>query len=436
VIEVREHLSERFDRARLALELRRSVRPAVVVAAGGAVALACIAFIISNVARDIYTPTQTVRFEVDSARAVRGGVQDVTFKGIGAGSIAKVELAGGHASITAKVEKTFGPVYRDARAMLRPRTVLQDMSLDIVDAGTRAAGEAGEDRPVPGAQTQTAVNVADVLQTFSPATRDRLARTLDELGGGLRDRGDDLRAAFVQVVPFLRGAGVLTGELAQRARLTRRLVHNSTLLTAELARREHDLRTLVGAGSETLGATAAGSPDVEATLAELPPTLGELDTSFAAVRGVLGDVDRAVIDLRPAADRLSGALSSLRSLSTAAAPAVLRLRDPVHRLRRLSDTLVPISGRLGETAAALRPQVGDIDHVTHTTTGCLYALDRFFQWTPLVFKMGDARGPSPRAYLTTGLGASSLTKDPNVFAGDSCAPGRPIGGEPGPGGGR
>ena len=436
MIEVRERLSERFDRARLALELRRSVRPAAAIAAGGAVALACIGFIISNVARDIYTPTQTVRFEVDTARAVRGGVQDVTFKGIRAGSIANVELAGGHAFVTAKVERKFGPIYRDARATLRPRTVLQDMSLDILSAGTPAAGKAGEDRPVPGSQMQTAVNVADVLQTFSPATRDRLTRLLDELGSGLQDRGDDLRAAFVQVVPFLRATGVLTGELAQRARLTRRLVHASTLLTAELARRESDLRTLVRAGATTLGATAAGSRDLEATLTELPPTLSELDGSFAAVRGVLGDVDRAVADLGPAADRLPPALSSLRSLSTAAAPAVQRLRDPVHRLRPLSDTLVPISRRLGETASALRPQVGDLDHVTRTTTGCLYALERFFQWTPSVFKMGDARGPSPRAYVTTGLGASSLTKDPNVFAGDSCAPGGPIGGDPGPGGGR
>lgn len=436
MINVRERLSERFDRARLRLELGRSVRPGLTVLAGLLVAFACMAFIGSNISRELYVPSQTVRFEVDSARAVRDGIQDVRVKGIKAGAIKKVELIDGRAVITASVEDEYGPIYRDARASLRPQTVLQDMYLDIVDRGTPAAGEAGDERPVPAGQTETAVNVADVLQIFSPATRERLTRLLAELGGGLDDRGEDLREAFARVAPFVEVAGRLSDQLARRAKLTRRMVRNASLLTGELARRERDLRTLVGAGAATLRTTADGSADLEDLLGELPPTLEQVDGSFAAVRDVLDDVDGAAAALRPVAAELPAGLEAVRSLAAAADPAVQALGESVRRLVPLADALEPVSARLRGATGALRPQVPDIDHVTLSAASCLYPLERFFQWTPSVFKMSDARGVAPRAYATAGVNFSPSHKDPTIIAGESCAAGKPIADEPGPGGAR
>lgn len=436
MIQVRDHLSEKFSRARLTLELSRAVRPSMILAFGYLVAFGCVAFVVSNVARTLYLPTQTVSFEVDSARAVQPNVQEVKVLGIPAGQISKVELKNGRAVITAKVEKKYGPIFRNARATLRPQTVLQDMFLDVTDRGQPSAGMATGDHPLPASQTLTSVNVAEVLQTFDVDTRARLGQLLRDLGGGFNARGNDLRTSFVQVMPFLKVAGRLSRQLTARSTMTRRLVHNTAILTGELARRDTEVRTLVSEGARTLGALGASSGDLESTIAELPPTLSAIDSSFTAVRGVLGDVDGALLALRPVAGELPGGLAALRRLSATGDPALARLQPPVHQLVPLAGSLKPLSQELRGAVLKLRPQTGALDHVTRTATGCLFAVQRFFQWTPSVFKMSDDRGVAPRAYVTTGLNGGAATKDPTVFAGKGCAPGAPIANTPGPGGKR
>ncbi len=123
--------------------------------------------------------------------------------------------------------------------------------------------------------------------------RVQLRTLLDSLGNGLRDRGASLRTAFVELVPLLRIAGNISDQLAARAPLVRRLVHNTATLTAELGGRQQQLRTLLDAGSAVLATLQASSGNLGATLDELPPTLSELQSSFATVRNVLPRLDTA-----------------------------------------------------------------------------------------------------------------------------------------------
>jgi phospholipid/cholesterol/gamma-HCH transport system substrate-binding protein len=436
MIEVRDHLTERITRARLKLEVKRAVLPLVVVLVGVAVGLACAFYVAKNVGKNVYTKTHEVRFVVDDASgAVRGGRQDLRFKGLNAGKLMDVDLQDGNAVITAKVYDEFWPVYRDARAALRPTTALEDVYIDILDRGTKAAGPATRDTPLPARQTPSAVQVEDVLNAFDPDVRTHLATMLRDLGGGLRGRGELLRTSLVRIVPFVEVAARLSTQLAQRARSTRRLVHNTALLTDELARRERSLRSLVRHGGTTLRTLEAGSSDLEATLGELPGTLDAVDTSFTAVRRVLPDLDQALVSLRPAARALPAGLTAARRLALTARPAVRALRTPVQRLTPLADSLVPIAADLDSTFTSLRPQAGAIDHVTKSVAGCAVALQGFFQWTASLVKFDDARqGPGGRGDLALSLGSGATLADPNIEAPKSCAPGGPVGGTPGTGG--
>ena len=67
-------------------------------------------------------------------------------------------------------------------------------------------------------QTQSPVNLADVLNTFQPDVRAQLYNMLDQLGNGLQDRGAYLRRAFALLAPFLQVAGNAAGQLAVSAR--------------------------------------------------------------------------------------------------------------------------------------------------------------------------------------------------------------------------
>jgi virulence factor Mce-like protein len=426
MIDIEQRLTERINRARLAVELKRSLRPLLGLAIGVAIGLAAWLVIISNVGTGALRSQHTVRFAVDSAASVMPGRNPVMLRGVEVGTITGVDLDRGTAIVTAKLQSRYGPVYRDARAQLRPATALENMYLDIVDRGTKGAGEATAKQPIALGQTRAAVQIEDVLSAFAPNVRAHLATTLRELGGGLNGRGDDLREAFVKVVPFLQAVAGVSRQLGDRADLTRRLVSDTATLTGELGRRNRALRSLVRNGAATLGTLGRSSGDLDETLRQLPPMLRELDASFAAVRGVVGDVDGALRDLRPVADRLPGALTSLRRLSANADPALSRLRGPVRHLVPLAASLRPLSARLDAALRALAPQVADINHTTSSTAGCSYAINKFFEWTASVTKFEDAQTLFPRGNGVLSVNSAGGALDsPNTRPAPGCSPGTP-----------
>jgi ABC-type transporter Mla subunit MlaD len=430
MIDLREHRTEHFSRDRLVLEARRGARPLVTVVVGLAMAFLAFLYIGSNVSKTLFKSTQELRFAVDDATGVVTGVHEVRFKGIPAGTMSKIDTGGAQPVITVKLQKEFGDVYRDAHAILRPNTPLQDMYLDIVDPGKPSSGKADKSTVLTATQTQTSVRVDEVLNVFAPDVRARLRDLLDGFGNGMRDNGAALREAFVELVPLLQTAGNITDQLARREPLTRRLVHNAAVLTSELGRRDRQLRRLVDDMGVTLKTVQAGSGDLDATLRALPPTLTAVDSSFAAVRGVLGDVNTAVRSLDPVAERLPVSLAALRRLGAEVQPAVRALQRPVARLVPFTQALAPVARNLRTTISTLRPQVPTVDKVTKGLESCERGVQGFFFWDASISKFGDDFGMVPRGNVAVGVGSSAVTEGPFEQAVPACTPGRAIGGRP------
>jgi len=423
MIPVRTRRTSTLTRERVELELRRGARPALVAAAGLLLALGIFAFIGGKVSDTLLADTYEVTFAVRDVSGVHDGMNDLRIKGVQAGTITKVETRGTQPVITAKVDKSYGDIYRDARARLRPNTPLQDMYLDVIDRGTPAAGKARAGEPLPADQTELPVPVADVLNTFQPAVRGRLQGLLDEFGNGLADRGRSLQTAFIELTPLLRAADRIAAQLARRAPMSRRLIRNTAILARALNERDHDLRKLVRDGATTLGTLQAGRGDLDATLRALPGTLSAVDSSFTAVRAVTDDVDRALVALRPVIPQVGPALADLRALNATAAPAVRALQTPIRRLVPLSQALRPLSANLSAAISALAPQMDTVAKVTRGLAACEQGVQGFFQWDASMVKYGDARGPAPRGNLATGSPA-------NLRAVPACTPGPAIGGRP------
>jgi ABC-type transporter Mla subunit MlaD len=169
-------MTDRLTRSKLELEVRRAGRPLVVLAIGAAIGLACALYILGHIGGG-FNDTRSIRFTVRDATGVVPHRAEVRFLDIPAGNVGDVKIVGDHAVVTADVDKRYGPIYRDARAVVRPNTPRQDMYIDIVSRGTRAAGPAGS-APLPMSQTTTTTNVADVLDVFSPGVRAHLRDTL------------------------------------------------------------------------------------------------------------------------------------------------------------------------------------------------------------------------------------------------------------------
>lgn len=418
---VRDRISEGTSRERVRLEVRRALRPLAVLCAGLTAAALSLAFIVSQL--NVPWPwedTLDFRVPVDNAEGVVPGQHEVRVAGVTAGKITAVRLADGGAELEVSLDEEYAPVHRDARVRLRPQTQLQDMYLDIESRGTRAAGELRDGDALPAGRTRVAVHVNRVLDVFQPPVRRRFEQMLREMGEGLGDDGAQLRAAFVELAPFLRSAARLTGETAKRERLTRRLVRNSRLLFDELADRDRQLTQLVVAGGETLGELGARREPLGAIFTELPPLLEEIDESMAALRRALESVDPALVALQDPTRELAPALRALEAFSLDARPALTRLGPAVIELRPLAQVLAPASRELERAFRLLRPQAPAFDRITSDIAGCQLALEEFFHNTISVFKFGDAHGAYPRGESAQGIGTTGLL-EPDLIRGESCA---------------
>lgn len=393
----RDRLSSGLTRDRLKLELRRSRRPAIVFA-GLLVIAAGAAFLLAKNA-NVFYPWQdpyVMRFAVDNAKGISAPNQEVRLAGVRVGNVSAVELADGQPVVEMTIEREYVPVYRDARLRVRPQTPLEDLYVAIEDRGTPAAGEVEPGGTLRAERTQQSVQIGRVLNVFSPPTRDRMEAAIDETGRGLRDNGDQLRAAFVQVVPFLKAAQRLSGAIAGRSAATKRLVRNFRLLMEELDHRERTLTALVASGEASLSELARNDADFGALLEQFPPTLNQLLSTLRVVRPTLDQVDPALTALRPTANAFEGGLSSLRSFSRHARPALTALEGPVRTLRGPVRDLRPAVDDVTSAFARLRPQAPRFDRVTGAVERCELAFQKFFQWTPSVFKYGDRHGTFPR----------------------------------------
>lgn len=429
-IDVNERMTERVNRARLELEIKRSRGPFVITLVGIAIGLACAVWTISNLSRTTLSSSRTVKFAVDDASAVVPGRNEVRFKGIAAGDIVKAQYAGGQAVLTVKLKRKFGPIYRDARAELRPDTPLEDMHLDIVDRGTPSAGVANGGTPIAKAQTSSQVQIENVLDMFQPDIRDHFREMLANLGNGLQDHGADLREAFAVSVPLLQAAGKLADQLAVRKAEVADLVHNSRQLTEELGRRETLLRGLVEDGATTVSALQQNQSNFNETLAQLPPTLRVADSSLTALGGVLDEVDSAVTRLKPAAAHLPEGLSAIRTLSASLGPAAKELKAPVRNLVPLSRSLVPLSSRLDSSFKTLTPQLPVVGRATRDLVKCEDGVSLFFLWQPTAGVFDDKRGTMLRADAQASALANGTVATPRRSALEACTGGEVVGGRP------
>ncbi len=426
--EIRDHRTHSVNAARVQLELKRASISGIVVAAALIVGLLITVYIASNIGVSFTASSQTVSFYVSDATAIVPGADEVRYLGIPVGRVGSVRMDGTEPLVTATFQSKYGRIYRNARLAVRPNTALEDMYVDVINPGTPASGLANSSHPLPAADVDTSVNLDDVLDTFNTDARRSLRTLLDQLGNGLADRGASLKEGFIQLAPFIRLAGNLSSQLADRATDVRQLVHNTATLMTDLSQRQQDLRTLVDQGSSTLTTLENGSANLNATLHDLPVTLDDLNSSFGSVSGVLGDVDGALRSLDPVAADLPTALVAVHRLSDDASPAVHALQTPVQKLVPLVRTLDPLSASLSKVVSGLLPQVSTINRTVDDAVSCRTGVEGFFQWNPSLAKYGDERGMSPRGNVAVGAQSSGVLDSPWEYAPQACTAGTPVGG--------
>lgn len=297
-----------------------------------------------------------VRVVLSEARAVQPGRgQAAVVAGVKVGAIGDVKLEDGRAVVTLELDPEYeGLVRKDATVLLRTKTALKDMFVEIQSGRGRPLDDGDAipvSRTLPDIDPDEIISSIDILDAD---TRDYLKLLVSGAGKGVAGRGGELRGTLRTVGPLQRALAGVTGAIAERRRNLRRLVNRYALLTRELGRSDRDLVRLVRTGGEAFGALAAEEPSLERSVAELPGALRATEDALAGAGALGRELSPTVTALRPAVRRLAPVARALTPLAREGAPV---LRDSVRPFARIAG---PEITRLGAGAGRLAKAGPDV----------------------------------------------------------------------------
>ncbi len=364
--------------------------------------------------------------QFSSAQAVTPGQgQTVNIAGIKVGQVSGVDLENGTAVVTMQVDNSYAPlIHPNASLLLRPRTGLQDMTLEL-DPGT-GTKQMKEGSTVQLADTQPNVQPDQILASLDGDTRSYLQLLLAAAGKGLGGNARQLSSGLRRFEPTARDLAKINGALATRRQNLRRVITNFGLLSEALGRSDTQLAGFVRSSSDVLGSFARQEASLRAALRELPGTLRE-------TRSALSSEDKLSLQLGPASRRLIPAARALGPALRETRPLFRKTVGPIHHqirpfaravqkpLRHVKQGAKP----LGQTATGLANGFGDLNRLFNALAynppgsaqeGYLFWLAWLNHDTNAVFFTQDAGGPLRHGIVM--LNCSTATTGAGVALGD------------------
>lgn len=254
-----------------------------------------------------------LKAELETAQAVTPGQgQTVNIAGVKVGDVTGVELEDGVAVVTMQVDNADAElIHPDASVLMRPRTGLQDMTVEV-DPGS-GSGTIEEGSTIPLAATKPNVNVDQILASLDGDTQAYLRLLL--AGGAEALKGDgskNLAAVLRRIEPTTRDLAKINTAVAERRENLKQVITNFGQIAERLAANDVQLGEFVSAQDAVLGAFADQEANLRATLRGLPGALEETRRALDAGDVLSEDLEPALRELIPAARALDPALESLQ----------------------------------------------------------------------------------------------------------------------------
>jgi phospholipid/cholesterol/gamma-HCH transport system substrate-binding protein len=263
-----------------------------------------------------------ISIELSSAQAVQPGQgQTVRVAGVEVGRISGVKLEHGVAVVRLDIEPEYNNLIReDATALLRPKTALKDMFVEVDPGHGKPVPDGGR---IPVSNSLPDINPDEIYSALDADTRPYLKLLVAGAGKGLNDRGDDLREVFRRLEPIHRDLARVTQATARRRTELKELIHEYGLLMTELGKHPQDLRRLVTASRSVFDELASQDTQISESVARLPGSLRASERALADVREFAPVLQSSLESLRPAIRKLPA--------TNAAVTPFLRETEPVIR---------------------------------------------------------------------------------------------------------
>jgi len=319
----------------------------------------------------------TLKAEFQTAQAVTPGQgQAVTIAGAKIGEIASVDLQNGIATVTMKVTPKYARIYHDATLLLRPKTQLQDITVEV-NPGTPAAGRLRSGEVIPVSQTAPNVNFDEFLAALDAETRAYLQELLAGLGEGFKNNSRAASATFKRFDPTARYLQEISQELQLRHANIARSIHNFRLLTEALGGKDKQLAELVDASNAVFATFAKEDASFQSTLRLLPGALRKSGVGFGKLAVATSVLGPTLHKLLPFAHSLAPAQEATTQLARETTPVIK------NQIRPFAREILPVVNQLG-------PSTKELGEAFPKLASSFTVLNEFFN--ELAYNPGANRG--------------------------------------------
>jgi phospholipid/cholesterol/gamma-HCH transport system substrate-binding protein len=341
--------------------------------------------------------------QFSTAQAVMPGQgQTVRVSGVQIGDIGSVNLNNGRAVVEMDINQSYKHlIHQDATALLRPRTGLKDMFIEL-DPGSKSAPIAKPGYTIPVSNTLPDVNLDELLSSLDADTRAYLSLLVNGAGQGLKaNGGNELAQVLERFEPTHRDLARVSRAVAARATNLRRLVNSLARLNTAVAAKQGQVQQLVDSSSAVFSAFASEDQNVSRAIADLPGTLRQTTSTLAKVQAFADQLGPAATNLLPAARALPAANHALAALSKPSAPVVrTEIRPFVVATRPVVRDLHPAAVNLAQATPNLQKTFVVLNHFVNmlgyfpqgAQHGYLWWLAWLGHNTRTLFSVQDANG--------------------------------------------
>jgi virulence factor Mce-like protein len=291
---------------------------------------------------------------------------DVRAAGAKIGEVSTVTPDGQNARVTFFISthtKSFPPIYKNATAQVRIKTLVGESYLDITP-GTKSAGAVPNGGTLPVSADVNSVPLEKVLGMLDPKTRAAIQQEMQGLGPGLNGHGAQLNNLFGSLLPTVNNGNTLFNVLNPERQQVQQLIDDTGQVMQALSERTAQWRGLITDAKATAVAVSSRAQQFRQTLNELPSVLSQARSTVSLLNGfstratpVFSNLRVASYDLSPAISQLEPTAADARVFFRDLKPFLTNFKPLVTELKPASQTLktvvLPLDAVLRQADPAL-----------------------------------------------------------------------------------
>jgi phospholipid/cholesterol/gamma-HCH transport system substrate-binding protein len=342
----------------------------------------------------------------------------VTMAGVKVGTVTSSEAtARGTAIITMTIEGDHR-VYRNARAVLRPKNPLNEMQVEV-NPGTPSGKVLPKGGLIPIAQTARPVQADEILSHLDERSQAAMTDLLLESDVALARAPKNLPAGLGATTDALDAAQPVVTALQTRRAKIAELVSALSDIAAATGKNDTRITHLAESTQQTLAVLAQGDGALRASLTQLPGLTAEVRKALTSTQSLTTQLDPTLDNLKKASGELPPALKRFESTTVNLGKTVRAAKPVLAKARPVIADLRPTVANATTSLGSLRQVTSRLDGDTQTVMTYLTDIRAFIYNTSSVFGAGDANGGIIRGHLLVPLpGAGVLPNSTQQGRGD------------------